>query len=294
MKKVITHNGGFHADEVCAVAMLGIYLGMQAEDYTVVRTRDPEVIATGDYVIDVGHIYNEAANRFDHHQQEGAGIRHNGIPYASCGLVWRHFGYEICNNNKELWQEIEDRICIPVDAHDNGILIQTLTEGGLQPQYNLGEIISTYKPILDSTDTDPYFMEAMEFVKGMIVRILARAYVVEREHNRAREVLNNVEGNTAVFDEMYLWEGLETEYPDVHVVVYPKNNEWRAETVRKMEGTFSRWVRFPEEWGGLSGEELQAVSGIEGLKFCHRAGFLLVGHTKEAVLAGAEQVVPVN
>ena len=40
-KKLITHNGSFHTDDVFAVATLLIYLKNDAE---VVRTRNPEII----------------------------------------------------------------------------------------------------------------------------------------------------------------------------------------------------------------------------------------------------------
>jgi uncharacterized UPF0160 family protein len=43
-------------------------------------------------ILDVGDIYNPDQFRFDHHQAGGAGKRENDISYASCGLIWKHFG----------------------------------------------------------------------------------------------------------------------------------------------------------------------------------------------------------
>ena len=80
MKRIITHNGGFHTDDVFAVATLLIFLG--EEETEVIRSRDPEIIKTGDFVVDTGFIYDPEKNLFDHHQIEGAGERGNGIPYA--------------------------------------------------------------------------------------------------------------------------------------------------------------------------------------------------------------------
>src|SRR5262245_60573678 len=94
--KIVAHNADFHTDEVFAVAILTLVLG--DVKYEVVRTRDMEIIKTGDYVVDVGGIHDEATNRFDHHQEGGAGARPNGIPYASCGLVWKKFGAEFCGS----------------------------------------------------------------------------------------------------------------------------------------------------------------------------------------------------
>src|SRR3989338_1241155 len=60
--RIITHSGNFHADELFAVALLEIYLN--GNPYEVIRTRDMEVIKTGDYDIDLGdngiEVYNPA------------------------------------------------------------------------------------------------------------------------------------------------------------------------------------------------------------------------------------------
>ena len=84
--KIVTHSSGFHTDDVFAVATLLIMLGENA-DVEIIRSRDMEVIKTGDYVVDVGGVHDPVTNRFDHHQAGGAGKRENDIPYASFGLV---------------------------------------------------------------------------------------------------------------------------------------------------------------------------------------------------------------
>lgn len=61
-KTILTHSGSFQADDIFAVAILLLALG----ESKVVRTRDKDQIATADYVVDVGMIYDPAKNRFDH------------------------------------------------------------------------------------------------------------------------------------------------------------------------------------------------------------------------------------
>ena len=102
-KKVIiaTHDGMFHADEVFAVAAILCFLDTAPVLATVVRTRDEDTIRKADFAVDVGSVYDTEKNRFDHHQEGGAGKRENGIldiPYASFGLVWRKFGYNIAGS----------------------------------------------------------------------------------------------------------------------------------------------------------------------------------------------------
>src|SRR5690242_15282127 len=66
-----THDGSFHADEVTACGLLLVFKMIDLDKIT--RTREEEVLATCEYVCDVGGIYNVADKRFDHHQNSYAG-----------------------------------------------------------------------------------------------------------------------------------------------------------------------------------------------------------------------------
>lgn len=97
--KLITHNGKFHTDEVFGAALLTYLI----PDLEIIRTRDKKAIsdAIEDFnsiVIDVGKVYNPNKDAFDHHQESFNvnyfGTR-GGINMSSCGLVWKHFSWEI-------------------------------------------------------------------------------------------------------------------------------------------------------------------------------------------------------
>lgn len=84
----VTHMGKFHADEVFASVILELYFGT----LYVIRSQDkdiPKELPSNVIVYDVG------LGEFDHHQYGGNGIRPNGVPYASCGLIWKKFGLSI-------------------------------------------------------------------------------------------------------------------------------------------------------------------------------------------------------
>ena len=66
---VATHDGGFHADDIFAIAVLRQALG----ELEVVRTRDAEKQAAADLRVDVGGRSDAATGDFDHHQRGGAG-----------------------------------------------------------------------------------------------------------------------------------------------------------------------------------------------------------------------------
>src|SRR3989344_1599620 len=136
---IITHSGNFHADDVLAVAALDILVG---GDYILIRTRDPEVVKTGDYVVDVGGEYDPARNRFDHHQEGGAGLRDNDIPYSSLGLVWETYGEKICGSSGAA-RIVDGRLCVPIDAADNGVETVHLAREDIVP-YGMHSITGVF------------------------------------------------------------------------------------------------------------------------------------------------------
>lgn len=119
MKKLVTHSQGFHADDVTAYAILKEVLTKRGETWEIIRSREPEIIETGDIVFDIGNSYDPELNRFDHHQKGKAGARDNGIYYASAGLIWKHFGKELCSN-EVVWKMVDRDLISEIDAVDNG------------------------------------------------------------------------------------------------------------------------------------------------------------------------------
>lgn len=91
-----THNGSFHCDEVLAVSMLKFLPAYAAA--TIVRSRDPSVLAQCHCVVDVGAVYDAETHRYDHHQREFTGTLDGySTKLSSAGLVYKHFGKDIIN-----------------------------------------------------------------------------------------------------------------------------------------------------------------------------------------------------
>ena len=40
--------------------------------------------------------------------------------------------------------------------------------------------------------------------------------------------------------------------------------------------------KMPKSWRGLEGKELEKVSGIKGIKFCHRGGWIAAASSRQA------------
>ena len=86
---LVTHSGGFHADELLSSVMLTrlfpqARIGrMRDADWT---TPAPDRVSYA-----VGRDYDPARLILDHHQKNRP-LRDDGQPYSSLGLIWRHFG----------------------------------------------------------------------------------------------------------------------------------------------------------------------------------------------------------
>lgn len=163
---IATHNGNFHADDVFAVAALK-HLFPSAK---IIRTRDLDVMAEADIVLDVGGIYDAEQGRFDHHQKGGAGARENGIPFSSFGLIWQKYGLEICAGDKEVTNSLDKNLVSTIDAIDCGHV------EGVQTGISLSQTISMFNPTWqEEGDFDACFDEAVTFASRILTRFIAAA-----------------------------------------------------------------------------------------------------------------------
>ena len=290
MQTVIVHSGTFHPDDVFAVATLQLHLGK--ENIEVIRTRNEEVISQGDWVADVGGVYDAESQRFDHHQN-GAPVRDNGIPYAAFGLVWKHLG-ESVTGSKAVADSIEERIAQPIDAGDNGVTLYKLNEHGVSP-YEVYNVVGSFRPIWGSETTDDEaFLEAVDFARGLLLRTIDHAHAGEKIKAFAQAGYEAAEDKSILVFEDHVDRNSFVKFPDVNVILYPSDDAergrvWKVGVVPVEYNTFNDRVKFPAAWAGLRDEELAQVSGIEGAIFCHKGCWLFVTKTKEGALAAARQ-----
>ncbi len=293
MKKLVTHSNGFHADDVTAYAILKEVLTRRGETWEIIRSRDPEIITTADIVFDVGDIYDPETNRYDHHQRERAGARENGILYASAGLIWKHFGMELCSN-ETVWSQIDKGIISELDAVDNGqnYIGKLLFEN--TGYTSLGIHVANFETLTFDTEINPdeiltAFEQASEFIRGILLRALNACEVLEKAFQDASAIYRNSEDKQIiVFDKNYArptWKRLAEYSEPIFAVYYNKGSDyWKVEAVPLTPTVMDSRKLAPHAWRGLNGEALQQVSGIPDATFCHSSGFLFAAVSKENAL----------
>ena len=296
---LVTHSGGFHADELLSSVIL-TRLFPQAR---LVRSRVPEWISAGpDRIIyDVGGAYDAGAQIFDHHQR-GAPRREDGQPYSSFGLIWKHYGQAYLAaldvpeaHVADLHASFDEGFVLPIDLADNGALDPSLA--GPLANLTLPVLLETLKPVFDEKDPeaerrafDAALAIARSFVEARIagsaakLRAEALVYKAIAEAGKAR-VLELPAGMP--FRAAIVKAGAD----ELLFVVHPRDKDWCLTGIRRADEGFELRADLPASWAGLTNGDLEAVCGVEGASFCHNGRFIAAAKTREAALAMAELAV---
>ena len=298
MLSVATHSGTFHADDAFAVAVLR--LAHPGEPVRVVRTRDRAQMAACDVRIDVGHAHDPATGDFDHHQNGGAGARAGvagaaGVPYASFGLVWAHYGPGICRaalpggDHGALHAGVDRMLVAAVDANDVGVELALPRADGVAP-YAVSAQIAAMNPSWDEpstpADEDVAFERAITLAEMTLQREIARQASALRARAQVLAAIERSPDPRLVeLDRDLPWVRPVVEHaPEALFVLYPKRDGWGVRAVPAGLGEFANRKDLPAAWAGLEGAALAAVTGVPDSVFCHQKRFMAVAAGREGAL----------
>ena len=304
-----THNGSFHCDEALAVSMLKLL--PKYSNATVVRTRDPAVLAKCGIVVDVGAVYDPVTHRYDHHQREFTGVLDGyNTKLSSAGLVYKHFGKdiirELLKGNAACTPAFVD-ICFEklyknfiehVDAIDNGVAVAdgpakyfvstTLSArvGHLNPNWNeeasSAVFNDKFKAAMELTCTE--FVQAATSIASVWwpARSLVQTAMDERFNVHPS-------GSIIVLSQACPWKDHLFELPDggkqvLYALYEDTGGSWRIQAVPEDPQSFASRKKLPEVWCGLRDEVLSEACGQPGAIFIHASGFIGGHNTKEGAL----------
>jgi uncharacterized UPF0160 family protein len=288
MTRIVTHNAKFHADDVFAVAvLLLVYPGA-----TVVRSRDKNEIDQAEIVVDVGFVYDPQKGRFDHHQVGGAGEHTNGIPYAAFGLVWKEFG-ESLSGGQEVAEIIEQKLVMPIDAIDNGVVISVPSFPDVE-EYRAGDLINSFVDY-DKEDKkiDETFAVLVELAQRVIMNEIRSATLCVKARADVETAYENADDKRIIVLEHSMpWTNVLLGKPEPLFVIFKvAADKWYVRGVPLKVNSFEVRKTIPNTWGGKNGEELETESGVLGALFAHRGLFLVGASTKEAALSLAKKAL---
>ncbi|MCZ8177421.1 MAG: MYG1 family protein [Rhizobium sp.] len=296
---LVTHSGGFHADELLSTVILSrLY-----PDAEIVRSRAPEWITAAPerIIYDVGGAYDASAQIFDHHQR-GAPLRDDGQPYSSFGLVWKHYGRDYLTASgvpaehvAAIHQSFDQKFVLPVDLMDNGAL-SPATAGPLA-DLTLPSLLETLKPVFD--DKAPGADNRGFNAALSIARAVVEAAIRQRAAKlRAEAMVLDAIAATGAGHVLELPMGMPFRPAIIKAgadhllfVVHPRDKDWCITGIRKVEDSFEQRADLPAAWAGLSNGDLEAVCGVKGASFCHNGRFIAAATSRDAILAMAEIAV---
>ncbi len=290
-----THSGSFHADDVFAAAVLRL-----ANPFLPIRrTRDLEQLDAADIVFDVGRVFDPAAYRFDHHQLGYTEARDNGIPFSSFGLVWREMGAALCGSEAAATR-VDRWLVQGVDALDCGISIHK--ESPSVSLMSVSSVISGFNPAWRDDTSEAAKNAAFERAVGMATVILQNMIGDASGREAARAVVAQGRvleaGRLLVLDNDVPWQEAvlsSQKYAQLLYVISPDSQaKWHVNTVPDNAGSFTNRKSLPSAWAGLDGEELDAVIGLSGCVFCHKACFVAGHTTKDGAMAMARLALGID
>jgi uncharacterized UPF0160 family protein len=301
-----THNGHFHADEALAVHMLRMLPDYR--EASLLRTRDPQSLATCHTVVDVGGEYDASRHRYDHHQR-GFDTTFPGraTKLSSAGLVFLHFGRQIIAqklNRPEdsaevilLHNKLYENFIEALDAHDNGISVydpKGIAAAGLEKRFSdggfsLGALVGRLNPNWN----DPVPADKEEAQQAEDARFLAASARIGEEFERdltyytgswlpARSVVEEAfnkrqehdsEGRILVFDGSSVpWKdhlySLENGTPSVQYVLYAEGGPGSKWRIQCVPETKDSFVSRKPLPEAWRGFRDQELDGISGVEGC--------------------------
>ena len=281
-----THDGVFHADEVCAVAVLRA-CGWHGK---VVRSRADNELAQCGLILDVTPRDAALAGRVvDHHRHADEWLREDGTPYATAGIIWEAMAW------KPAWElglpekllpafvkAVDDALFKGVDAADCGKASPT-------EQPTLSALISAFNAddIADVIAQRDAFGRAVLFAGQAIAEVCRSTAARLVKQAEAEAVMLPQAGNpVVVLEHMVPWKDVILTHWDAFsaskVIVYPDvaaEGCWRIQTLPgDLNNPFAQRCPAPKElW-----DKREGALGGQPLVFVHQNGF--IGGVKAATV----------
>ena len=309
-KKIVVHNGFFHADDVFAC-----YLILQLEEFSkaeIIRSNDPDVIKNGDIVIDVGETYNHGQKRYDHHQLFfNEKFPNSNVIMSSAGLIYFHYGKQIIKNfltkNSQdidlnelnscidlLWERLYFQFIQEIDAEDNEISLFSTDCQIFDINTRIFNRIQMMNPPLMeisriNPDYDSYFKKAISFIGEEFESLIHFFYnqviydqiIIKAIRNRfnthpsGKIIELPVKTQSYQIVPLEKKEGIEREIL-FEIYYRPELNHWSIQVIDDV--LFKARKSLP----------LDGKQNVKNIHFIHKTGFLGCGKTRESVIKLAE------
>ncbi|OAG31894.1 hypothetical protein NEDG_00369 [Nematocida displodere] len=314
-KLIVTHDNNFHMDDVIACFMLSTIYPKS----TIIRTRDQATIDRGDYVVDVGGVYNPATHRYDHHQRECTETYNSAytIKLSSAGMVFKHHAREFLaalglqsrakEHNSLLISRLYHEYFLAVDANDNGV------DASDNPKYlerTLDDIVASLNPLSYPPGTSfegqesarmERFTMAMEIMGADLVRFCEKLHKeIERCYSILITPFIEATSNYIVLQKSCRFSTMLQILNDlynkqVYICIYPRASNagviYSILCIPKANLKYTPEAPLLEAWRGCREDKLHAYPGLEDALFVHASGFCGAAKTLSCAITMVEESI---
>lgn len=266
LQQGFTHGGVFHADDVFSTALL--------------KLLNPDIRISRGFLVPkdfTGIVYDIGGGKYDHHQKDSR-VRGNNIPYAAFGLLWEEFGQNLlCREDAETFDAC---FIQPMDQSDNTGAYNVLSLA-------ISDFLPTWQE--QSGQTDEAFWKAVDFAKGILERRLRQIRADRDAYEIVYQKASQCSDGILYLEQIVPWkDALQDHEKDILYVIYASvRGGYNIQAVPDREDKSALRRPFPPSWRGASPQELQNITGIYDLTFCHMSGFLSVAETLEGAYSAA-------
>lgn len=255
-----THGGRFHADDVFSAAML--------------RILRPDIRFYRGFAVPKGFsgiVFDVGDGPFDHHAK-GSPRRENGVAYAAFGLLWRAYGRFLLPNPEDTaW--FDEKFIQPIDLDDN-------TGCG----HLLSATIATFNPPWDSErTTDDAFEEAVAVAEKILAHRFEQIAAQRRGAEVVSKALTGMRDRLVVLPRYAPWKPVLIPTEAEFVMFPSERGGYSLQCVPKDNNPkLGNKVPLPGAWRGKPAEELQRITGLDDITFCHASGFMATVGSEES------------
>ena len=254
MKRLITHHGKFHADDVFSTAWLKIIYG----NLDVKRIDRSDIYK---YINDKeSFIYDIGNGKYDHHTKECKEYRNNGSPYASFGKIVRDT-YKLVGFDYNTYKAFDYFFITPIDTVDN--------EGPNSAISQHSDVIRALnQEDLYSEEQEIAFNKAVEYA-DMVLTIMINKYLKDKEIEKATKRIAriNKDKEIVILEKFYPTNPFKKE--GTKFIVYPDFDHWNCNSTD-------------------SASNLISDKATDNLIFRHISGSFATFKTKAAAVKAAE------
>ena len=213
MKRLITHHGKFHADDVFSTAwLIKIYGNLEVK--RIDRNDVYKYLSDKEcFIYDIGN------GKYDHHSKECKEYRQDGSPYASFGKIVRDT-YKLVGFDYNTYKNFDKFFITPIDTVDNEGPNATISQ-------HSDVIRALNQEDLYGEKQERAFNKAVEYA-DMVLTIMINKYLKDKEIEKTTKIIArlNKDINIVILDKFYPTNPFKKE--GTKFIVYPDFDHWNC------------------------------------------------------------------